>query len=100
MYIICKSTYTFPYSTAYILQGDCQAATGSRMEKGLYQFLLRMQQRKLPPNFLLRWQLTARLALRLTLMGWISAYGGFPSAISMAVIPRDQMSATQLYPIS
>lgn len=36
----------------------------------------------------------------LTLMGWISAYGGFPSAISIAVIPRDQMSATQLYPIS
>lgn len=36
----------------------------------------------------------------LTLMGCMSAYGGFPSAISMAVIPRDQMSAKQLYPIS
>lgn len=33
-------------------------------------------------------------------IGCISPYGGLPSAISNAVIPRDQMSATQSYPIS
>lgn len=43
---------------------------------------------------------TFQKATVLTLIGWISAYGGLPSAISIAVIPRDQMSATQLYPIS
>lgn len=31
-----------------------------------------------------------------TLIGCMSAYGGFPSAISIAVMPRDQISATQL----
>uniref|UniRef100_A0A182IPB1 Uncharacterized protein n=1 Tax=Anopheles atroparvus TaxID=41427 RepID=A0A182IPB1_ANOAO len=30
----------------------------------------------------------------------MSPYGGFPSAISRAVMPSDQMSATQSYPIS
>ena len=41
------------------------------------------------------WQNTIDgMSLR-TLMGWISAYGGFPSAISIAVIPKDQMSAKQ-----
>ena len=36
----------------------------------------------------------------LTLIGWISAYGGLPSAISIAVIPKDHTSARQSYPIS
>lgn len=36
----------------------------------------------------------------LTLMGCTSAYGGLPSAISRAVIPRDQTSARQSYPTS
>lgn len=35
-----------------------------------------------------------------TLIGWISACGGFPSAISNVVIPNDQISALQSYPIS
>ena len=33
-------------------------------------------------------------------MGFISAYGGLPSAISMTVMPSDQMSTFSLYPIS
>ena len=38
--------------------------------------------------------------MKMALIGWISPYGGLPSAISRAVMPRLQMSATQSYPIS
>jgi len=38
--------------------------------------------------------------MKMALIGWISPYGGLPSAISKAVMPRLQMSATQSYPIS
>lgn len=34
-----------------------------------------------------------------TFMGWFSANGGSPFAISMAVMPSDQMSALASYPV-
>lgn len=38
------------------------------------------------------------LGVRLTFMGCKSAYGGSPIAISIAVIPRDHISALWSYP--
>lgn len=38
--------------------------------------------------------------MKMARMGWMPDSGGFPSAISMAVIPRDQMSAFSSYLVS